>query len=43
MVSFSKKIFKTPILVWTIKNENELSKAKICADGYIFDSFVPRK
>lgn len=42
-VSFSKKVLKTPVLVWTIKNENELKEAKLCADGYIFDSFLPLK
>lgn len=42
MVSFSKKVLKTPVLVWTIKNENQLKTAKACADGYIFDSFIPK-
>lgn len=43
MVSFSKKIFKIPVLVWTIKDENQLKVAKLCADSYIFDSFIPKK
>ena len=42
-VSFSKKVLRTPVLVWTIKNDDELKQAKLCADGYIFDSFVPKK
>lgn len=42
MVSFSKKVLKTPVLVWTIKNENELEIAKTKVDGYIFDSFIPK-
>ncbi len=42
MVSFSRKVLQTPVLVWTIKNENELKMAKMCADGYIFDSFIPK-
>lgn len=35
------RIFRIPILSWTIRNNEELEKIKDFADGYIFDSFVP--
>lgn len=43
MVKFNRKILKRPLLAWVIKNDNELKKAKLCSDGYIFDSFIPKE
>ena len=41
-VSWRRKLLKTPVLAWTVRNAADLEKAKKVADNIVFEGFDPR-
>ncbi|MDR2033687.1 MAG: hypothetical protein LBP89_03540 [Helicobacteraceae bacterium] len=39
--SFARKFRKIPLLTWTVKDEDDLQKAKSVADNFVFEGILP--
>lgn len=42
-VWMARKLFKIPIIAWTIKSQSDLAKAKKYADNYVFEHIDPKE
>ncbi|MDR0665030.1 MAG: hypothetical protein LBF86_05860 [Helicobacteraceae bacterium] len=40
-VTIARKFYKIPVLAWTVRNEEDLQKAKKVADNIVFEGFAP--